>query len=184
MAMDQQQLCIWFSGFYEGEGTISNDISNRNRLKISISQNDKTPLEIGKKIWGGSIRERIRKSPASDKICKGHEWQLNHNQSLKFLQDIEQYMIIPYKIQQIQKCKEQLDIKWDKRFKCSFCDNDFADNSGRRRHEKINHIEKGQHHKCEYCEKTYLSLDSMKRHIKLNHNSVASICEEQMQHTL
>jgi len=24
----------------------------------------------------------------------------------------------------------------------------------------------------------------MKRHIKINHNSVASVCDEQMQHTL
>jgi hypothetical protein len=110
--MDQQQLKIWFAGFYEGEGCISNDIHNRNRLKISIAQNDRTPLDIGQKIWGGYVRERIRKSSASDKICKG------------------------------------------------------------------------QFHKCVHCEKLYSSLDSMKRHIKINHSSVASICDEQMQHTL
>jgi hypothetical protein len=46
------------------------------------------------------------------------------------------------------------------------------------------HIEKGQLHKCEHCENTYSSLDSLKRHIKINHNSVASVCVEQMQHTL
>ena len=49
--MDQQQIIIWFAGFYEGEGTIVNDISNRNKLRISISQNDRTPLDIGK-IYG------------------------------------------------------------------------------------------------------------------------------------
>jgi hypothetical protein len=106
--MDQQQLKIWFAGFYEGEGCISNDIHNRNRLKISIAQNDRTPLDIGQKIWGGYVRERVRKSPASDKICRGHEWQLNHNQSIKFIEDIKPFMIIPYKIEQIKICEEQL----------------------------------------------------------------------------
>ena len=182
--MDQQQLKIWFAGFYEGEGSISNDISNRNRLKITIAQNDRTPLDIGKSIWGGSIRERIRTSPASDKICKGHEWQLNHNQSNKFIEDIKPFMIIPYKINQIKSCEEKLKEIWDKRFKCSFCESDFADLSGRRRHEKINHIEKGQLHQCEHCKKTYSSKDSLQRHFKLNHNSVASVCKQQMQHTL
>jgi hypothetical protein len=182
--MDQQQLKIWFAGFYEGEGSISNDKSNRNRFRMNISQNDRTPLDIGKKIWGGFIRERIRKSPASNKICKGYEWQLNHNQSIKFIEDIRPFMIIPYKIKQIEKCEEQSKQVWDTRFKCSFCELDFADLSGRRRHEKINHIEKGQLHKCIHCENKYNSLDSMKRHIKINHNSVASICNEQMQHTL
>ena len=45
--MDQQQIIIWFAGFYEGEGTISNDITNRNRYRVSIAQNDRTPLDIG-----------------------------------------------------------------------------------------------------------------------------------------
>ena len=182
--MDQQQLKIWFAGFYEGEGSISNDTNNRNRLKINIAQNDRTPLDIGQKIWGGSIRERTRISPASDKICKGHEWQLNHNQAIKFLEDIKPFMLIPYKINQVKTCEEKLNEIWDKRFKCSFCDLDFADSSGRRRHEKINHIEKNELHKCLHCEKTYSSKDSMKRHIKLNHNSVASSCEKQEQHIL
>jgi hypothetical protein len=182
--MDQQQLKIWFAGFYEGEGSISNDISNRNRLRISIAQNDRTPLDIGKKIWGGWVRERIRKSPASDKICKGHEWQLNHCDSLKFIEDIKPFMMIPYKIQQVKKCEDLFKQEWNGKFKCSFCESVFTDIPGKKRHEKIIHIEKGVLHKCTLCEKTYLSLDSMKRHIKINHNSVASVCDEQMQHTL
>lgn len=127
-------------GFYEGEGSISNDINNRNRLRICISQNDNTPLLIGQKIWGGCIRERIRKSPASDLICHGHEWQLNHNQSLKFLEDIKPYMIIPYKIKQIQQCEQKTTEIWTRRFKCYFCDKDYSDSSGRRRHEKQIHL--------------------------------------------
>jgi uncharacterized Zn-finger protein len=109
---------------------------------------------------------------------------LNHNQCIKFIEDITPFMIIPYKIEQVKKCEEVLKQVWDKRFKCSLCDLDFSDSSGRRRHEKVNHIEKGQFHKCVHCEKLYSSLDSMKRHIKINHSSVASICDEQMQHTL
>ncbi len=169
--MDQQQLKIWFAGFYEGEGSISNDISNRNKFRIVLSQNDRTPLDIGKNIWGGSIRERVRKSPASDKICKGYEWKLNHTLSIKFLEDIEPYMIIPYKIKQIEICREKLKEEWVRRFKCSFCDSDLSDTTGTRRHEKINHINKGELHSCSFCNKKYLSLDSMKRHIKINHNN-------------
>lgn len=185
-SLEQQAIQkIWFAGFYEGEGSISNDINNRNRLKIVISQNDKTPLDIGQKIWGGSIRERIRKSPASNKICHGHEWQLNQNQAIIFINDIKPFMIIPYKINQIKVCEKTFEeTVWDKRFKCSFCAKDFSDSSGRRRHEKINHINNGSMHKCTLCENSYNCIDSLKRHIKINHNSVASICNEQMQHIL
>lgn len=174
--MDQQKLIIWFAGFYEGEGSISNDINNRNRLRLCISQNDKTPLELGKKIWGGQIRQRVRIT-AKNKTCLGNEWVLNHNSSLKFINDIKDYMIIPYKIQQIETALENMNKKWDQRFKCSFCKCDFSDPSGRRRHEKINHINKGILHKCNICKKEYKSRDSLSRHIKINHNSVASICE-------
>jgi hypothetical protein len=172
--MDQQQLIIWFAGFYEGEGSISNDISNRNRIVVSISQNDITPLEKGKEIWGGSIRKRERKSPCSEKICIGHEWKLNHIQGLKFIDDIKPYMIIPYKINQIKKCVDKQNEKWTTKFKCSFCEDIFTDMSGRRRHEKTQHIEKGIKHQCIYCDKEYNTIDTMKRHIKLNHNLVAS----------
>ena len=99
---------IWFAGFYEGEGSISNDISNRNKLRINISQNDKTPLIEGQKIWGGYIYERVRKSPSSDKICCGHEWRLNHNEAITFINDIKPYLLIPYKIKQIETCFSKL----------------------------------------------------------------------------
>ena len=76
--MDQQSLKIWFAGFYEGEGSVSNDISNRNRLRVSISQNDITPLKIGKNIWGGNIRNRKRitnPSEAMKIICKNKNYK-------------------------------------------------------------------------------------------------------------
>jgi hypothetical protein len=167
--MDQQLLIVWFAGFYEGEGSISNDISNRNRIRISISQNDITPLIQGQKIWGGNIYNRTRKSPLSDKMCYGHEWRLNHNKSLTFINDIKPFMIIPYKINQIETCLSKLNDKWDKKFKCSFCDNIYADMSGRRRHEKKEHIEKGVEHQCNHCDKRYKSKDSLNRHIKSIH---------------
>jgi len=172
--MDQQTIKIWFAGFYEGEGSISNDISNRNRIRLSISQNDKTPLELGKKIWGGSICKRIRISQKG-KICHGHEWRLSHNDSLRFIEDIKSYMLIPYKINQINEVIAKSKEIWTRRFKCNFCNLDFADASGRRRHEKVQHINKGQEHECEICNKKYKSLDSLKRHYKLNHNSTASV---------
>ena len=175
--MDQQQITIWFAGFYEGEGSVSNDTHNRNRIRLSISQNDKTPLEIGKKIWGGTIKHRVR-TTYNGKICHGNEWVLNHNDSLKFIENIKPYMIIPYKINQINNVIENSKKPWSKKFSCNFCDAVFTDSSGRRRHELIQHINKGQEHVCKFCDKTYKSLDSMKRHIKTNHNSTASICED------
>lgn len=164
----------WFAGFYEGEGYVSNDKSNNNRLKLGISQNDPTPLYLAQKFWGGSVRKRIRKSPASDKICTGYAWSLNHNPSLKFIEDIKPYMIIPYKIGQIDKALTKLDEPVNVRYKCSFCDSTFASASGRRRHEKTQHIEKGKLFECDIqgCSKTYKSRDSMSRHKRLDHTKV------------
>ena len=56
------ETVIWFCGFYEGEGCVSNDKSNNNKIKLSISQNDRSPLDLGRSIWGGNIRERTRVS--------------------------------------------------------------------------------------------------------------------------
>ena len=47
--MDNETFKIWFA-FYE----FVNDKSNNNRLRVCVSQNDKTPLEKAKKMWGGS----------------------------------------------------------------------------------------------------------------------------------
>lgn len=134
-----EKITIWFAGFYEGEGSISNDISNNMRLRVTISQNDRTPLDIGQKYWGGNVRVRIRKSPASDKICNGHEWRLSHHESLKFIEDIKPHMMIPYKIQQVEKCFEKLQNGIQRRFKCTECDQDYASPSGRRRHYLATH---------------------------------------------
>lgn len=39
----------WFTGFYEGEGWVTNDISNSNKLRLGLNQNDPTPLYEAKK---------------------------------------------------------------------------------------------------------------------------------------
>ena len=70
--MDQQLIYkIQFAGFYEGEGSISNDKSNNERIRLSITQNDITPLLLAKQIWGGSVVERNRIS-LTNKICNGN----------------------------------------------------------------------------------------------------------------
>jgi len=183
--MNNEQKIIWFAGFYEGEGYTSNDKGNRNRLKVGMDQNDRTPLDIGKEIWGGCIRQRTRKSPASDKICISHSWILNHKQGIKFLSDIKPYMLIPYKIKQMENCISKSKEKWEGVYKCHFCDNIFSDYSGRRRHELNQHINKGQLFQCDLCERTYKSRDSLKRHKRINHKPDASISNKlEMRHTL
>ena len=135
----KKEVVQWFSGFYEGEGSVSNDVGNNNRLRLSISQNDKTPLEIAKKIWGGAIAKRVRKSPASDKICIGYDWRLPHKQSLVFIEDIKPFMLIPQKINQIQRVLEVFE-RGDKFFyKCRSCDKEYANPSARTRHFKHSH---------------------------------------------
>jgi uncharacterized C2H2 Zn-finger protein len=162
--MTSMENKIWFCGFYEGEGSVSNDKSNNNRIKLSISQNDKTPLELGKSIWGGSIRKRVRQS--KNKECHSHEWVLNHNQALIFLEDIKPYMKIPYKINQIQKVLYEHKKGWSEKYKCSFCDLIYASPQGRRRHEQKIHINNNVLHKCPNCDKEYEYKDSLNRHIK------------------
>lgn len=129
----------WFCGFYEGEGWISNDTTNNNRFRIGLAQNDITPLELAKEIWGGNIRKRVRIT-AKSKECIGHELILSYNQSKEFIKDIKPFMIIPYKIKQIEEAEKKAEKGLDKRFKCKYCDLDYASPSGRRRHELQIHI--------------------------------------------
>jgi len=140
MAVDKGKYIQWFCGFYEGEGSVSNDKSNNNRLRLSISQNDITPLELAKSIWGGTIQKRVRISPASDKECCGHEWRICHTAALEFIDDIKPYMIIPYKKNQIKTALENAELGFKSKFKCKDCDAEYASPSGRRRHWKAVHL--------------------------------------------
>lgn len=54
----------------------------------------------------------------------------------------------------------------DKSFKCNFCDNNYTDPSGVRRHEVKEHINKGQEFECS-CGLKYKSKDTINRHIRL-----------------
>ena len=49
--MDLQNI-IWMYGFYEGEGIISNDISNNNAIRLCIYQNENCFIEY-QKVYGG-----------------------------------------------------------------------------------------------------------------------------------
>jgi hypothetical protein len=159
-----KDIVIWFCGFYEGEGSVSNDKSNSNRLRLSISQNDRTPLDIGKNIWGGTVRERIRES--KNKICHGHEWSLGHNQALVFIEDIKPYMKIPYKIEQIKAVIDAMNTKVKECYKCKFCEKTYNVPSNRRRHELNQHINKDQRFSCDRCGNEYTCRDSLTRHLK------------------
>jgi rubredoxin len=155
---------IWFCAFYEGEGCVCNDITNNNRLRVSISQNDVAPLELGKSIWGGFIRHRVRQS--KNKICHGNDWVLNHNQAIKFLEDIKPYMKIPYKIQQLQNAMDVWQKGWSGQYKCSFCDLVYSSPQGRRRHEKKVHTGENTVFTCHLCDNKYEYKDSLTRHLK------------------
>lgn len=172
---DDTLFIVWFAGFYEGEGCVCNDKSNNNRLRVSVSQNDKYPLIKAQKKWGGTIRERKRVS-IKGKECFGHEWRLCHNDSLKFLEDIRPHMIIPYKINQVEKALYIMKLGNNEKYNCSFCDSTFSSPSGRRRHEKNQHINKGEYYICNICGLSYNSIDSLKRHIKIKKCSATSIC--------
>ena len=68
---EKKDFLQWFCGFYEGEGSVSNDMSNNNKIRLSIAQNDRTPLDMAQKFWGGSVRVRVR-TTLTGKICTGH----------------------------------------------------------------------------------------------------------------
>jgi hypothetical protein len=133
------ELVRWFCGFYEGEGWVSNDVGNNNRLRLGIAQNDKTPLEIAKALWGGTIKKRVRKSPCSDKICTGYEWVMSHSQSLEFISDIKPFMLIPQKIQQIERVMNIFKNGEKIYYTCQACEKIYANPSARRRHFKQVH---------------------------------------------
>jgi len=174
MEIDQQLIFkIWFAGFYEGEGTISNDIGNNNRIRLSVAQNDITPLEKAKALWGGWITKRVRKSAMSDKICTGYEWALSHNPALRFIDDIKPYMIIPYKINQMERVLEASKHGSDERYTCRYCDLTYSAPSGRSRHERNQHSEIVCTLMCDVdgCERTFKTKDSMSRHKRINHTA-------------
>ncbi len=159
----------WFAGFYEGEGSIYANDRNNYRIRLSICQNDSSPLYEGQSYWGGNIYKRVRKSPASDKICTCHYWNLNHTSSMKFIEDIKPYMRIPYKIEQMDNALNCFKTLQNSKFYCKFCNNEFSNLPSKSRHEKQQHIEKERIFKCNTCNKEYKSQGTLNRHIKEKH---------------
>ena len=80
-------------------------------------------------------------------------------------------MIIPYKIRQYDTALEKARVGNKERYKCNFCDKNYANPAGRRRHEKKEHISKGQTFSCDECSRTFKSKDSALRHKRINHNN-------------
>lgn len=78
----------------------------------------------------------------------------------------------------IYNALKSAELGFSGKFKCNFCNLEYASPSGRRRHEKKEHINKGKLHKCSICYLEYKSKDSLNRHIRLKHsnkNSDASV---------
>lgn len=162
--MNSQLFVIWFAGFFEGEGSVSNCLSDRNRIRIHVAQNDPTPLLMAQKRWGGTVTFRTRVTKTG-KICEGHEWCLGHWGGLKFLEDIGPYMIVPRKIAQVDKCLAKSQEEWTHKFKCCFCDKEYTDPSGVRRHEQTAHIARGERYKCT-CGFQCAGRGVLKKHIR------------------
>ena len=169
--MNEQQFKIWFTGFYEGEGCIINDKSNNNRMRTHVSQNDPTPFERAMNLWGGNIYKRTRKSPASNKICVCYEWRLSHMDTLKFIEDIRPFMIIPYKIKQLEETIKRSEEGNNIRYKCNFCDKDYSSPGGRRSHELKYHISKGDRYKCDICNVNFECRNTLMKHHRKDHNN-------------
>lgn len=64
-----------------------------------------------------------------------------HKEATKFIQDISPFMKIPYKIEQIKLAKLRSQEGITRKFKCHFCEEEYASPSGRRRHEKSKHTD-------------------------------------------
>ena len=60
--MNKKTFTIWMAGFYEGEGYVSNDKSNNNRIRLGVDQNDPTPLIKAHKIWEKAETDTSKKA--------------------------------------------------------------------------------------------------------------------------
>ena len=78
----------------------------------------------------------VRYEQEFDKVCRGYEWVMYNKDASKFINDIE-----PYKINQIKIAIERQEKGITRRFKCHYCELDYANPSARRRHEKSIHLE-------------------------------------------
>jgi len=79
----------WVAGFFEGEGSIIITKRPRNSygVRVSLTQKVPEPLEAVSKIWGGKVFEQFRES---GRIFR---WRLSNKKALRFLKDIEPYLV-------------------------------------------------------------------------------------------
>jgi len=162
------QLNEYICGFYEGDGYISLDKSANNSIIIGIDQQTVEPLNLAKEKWGGSIIKRIRKSPASDKMCTIFTWVIRRKRAEVFINDIKKYMRIPYKINQIDEALKNKGKKSDGDYKCKYCNKQFSNPPNRRRHELNTHIG-GKIFNCEKCNSTFKQAYNLKLHLETLH---------------
>ncbi len=172
------ELNIYFAGFYEGDGYVSNDITANNSLLVGMDQQTKEPFDLVVEKWGGKITERLRKSPASDKMCTTFSWVAKRKLAEEFIYSIEPYMLIPYKINQIKSALSKMGQKTGNRYNCSHCNQTFSSPANRRRHEKDKHLNTNGH-KCTKCDKVYKDGGSLNYHIKTKHTENSTVkCKE------
>jgi hypothetical protein len=128
--MDKELFTIWMAGCYESAGCTYNVMTKNNKIRLIIEQrNDATPLYKAQQYWGGDI-------VTGNYI---NRWRLEHEESLKFIDDIKKYLQNPYKINQIEKVVENSKIRLNIKFKCNYCDRLYASPSSVKRHEKNVH---------------------------------------------
>jgi len=157
----------WFSGFYEGEGSIWNDRSDHNKVTMSLTQKDLTPLIIAKDIWGGAIRKvKYKDKKDVPRVC--HDWRIGHEKSMKFIEDIKPYMKIPYKINQLEESlrlfEDAPSLTAD--YKCHYCEESFYTRSQRGHHTDKHHREKSV---CDICTRKFVYPSEVIRHKAINH---------------
>lgn len=168
--LEESDFLSYTAGFYEGDGCIFIDVANSNAMSVNIDQQTLEPLHLFKEKWGGFIKERSRKSPASDKMCQVYTWVIKSKATRQFIEDIKDHMIIPYKIEQMDAIIEKSKTKSDKLYKCNLCDKTFSNAPNRRRHEKTH--DDNTIFACTECDKTYKSSDALKYHIESTHSLV------------
>lgn len=67
----------------------------------------------------------LKKENVSLQLLKKYvyEWRMSHNDIIKFIDCIKPYMIIPYKISQIELALERYKNGTDDTYQCNFCEN-------------------------------------------------------------
>jgi hypothetical protein len=115
---------IWMAGYFEANGTTTNDINNNNHITLFLLCDDECILAQCVQRWGGVVNNR--------------KWRVSNLNALSFVNDIKPYMRTD-KINIIYEAIKRDNEGLCKRFKCRWCEKDYASPGGRRRHENFVH---------------------------------------------